>query len=501
MAGLVFGRQSFLPEKASMSDWVILSSTLARFDHAATQHKVLATADYLTRPELFRGARPNIINLSRSYAYQSRGYYASLLAAARGQRVIPSVETIIDLSARKLYENAIPELEDALNKGLKGVDEPLSGRLRFFFGTATDTRLDRFARLLFDWFRAPLLEVTVREGQWRTIPKISLLPFSKLEESERAAFYQAMANYTGRQWRDARSRTPARYAFATLVDPAETLPPSTIDSLKHWARVAARLSVEVEPIGKKDLPRLANFDALFIRETTSISNHTYRFARRAQQEGMPVIDDPVSMIRCTNKVYLHELMEANGVSVPDTVLLAGAEDFPRAADMLGFPMVLKIPDSSFSRGVARVGSVDELKTLAEAWLADSDLLLAQRYMPTPFDWRIGVLGGEPLFAVQYLMAKKHWQIVKHDTGGRPLEGGFRSVSLQDVPPLVLDTGLRAARLIGDGLYGVDLKETPDGVYVIEVNDNPNLEHGVEDSAEKDDVWLRLTRWFIDRVEQ
>jgi glutathione synthase/RimK-type ligase-like ATP-grasp enzyme len=142
-------------------------------------------------------------------------------------------------------------------------------------------------------------------------------------------------------------------AFATLVDPSEELPPSSIDSLKHWARIAARMGVSVEPITRKDLPRLANFDALFIRETTSISNHTYRFARRAQQEGMPVIDDPVSMIRCTNKVYLDELMAANGIPVPPTVMLIGPEDFQRAADQLGFPMVLKVPDSSFSRGVPR----------------------------------------------------------------------------------------------------------------------------------------------------
>jgi len=82
-----------------------------------------------------------------------------------------------------------------------------------------------------------------------------------------------------------------------------------------------------------------------------------------------------------------------------------------------------------------------------------------------------------------------------------LEGGFRAFSLGDTPPHVLDAGLRAARCIGDGLYGVDLKETDDGVFLIEVNDNPNLEHGVEDFAEKDEVWTRLTRWFIDRIER
>ncbi|VVT30698.1 RimK family protein [Rhizobium sp. EC-SD404] len=483
-----------------MFNWVILSSRMNDIDHAATSHKVLATRDYLARPELFRGSRPNIINLARSYRYQSRGYYASLLAGARGQRVIPSVETIIDLSARKLYENAIPELEDTLNKVCAKAGERPT-RLNIFFGYTADQRLERFARLVFDWFRAPFVEVTIKDnGAWLSIPKVALGSVTKLSDKERAFFFECLNRYTGRQWRDAKAKTPARYTFATLVDANEALPPSSISSLKHWARIAARMGVEVEPIGKRDLSRLANYDALFIRETTSISNHTYRFARRAQQEGMPVIDDPVSMIRCTNKVYLDELMAGNGIPVPKTVMIAGTDDLQRAADLLGFPMVLKIPDSSFSRGVSKVGSLAELKTLATTWLEDSDLLLAQKFMPTDYDWRIGVLGGKPLFAVQYLMAKEHWQIIKHDTGGKPLEGGFRAFSLASAPPLVVDTGLRAARCIGDGFYGVDLKETDDGVFVIEVNDNPNLEHGVEDFAEKDEVWTRLTNWFLERLD-
>ncbi|MEO9786808.1 MAG: RimK family alpha-L-glutamate ligase, partial [Aurantimonas coralicida] len=77
----------------------------------------------------------------------------------------------------------------------------------------------------------------------------------------------------------------------------------------------------------------------------------------------------------------------------------------------------------------------------------------------------------------------------------------RAFARGEAPPHVPDAGLRGARCIGDGLYGVDLKETDDGVFLIEVNDNPNLEHGVEDYAEKDEVWTRLTRWFIDRIER
>ncbi len=481
--------------------WVILTGRSNDIDQVSTPHKVITNRDYLTHPNLFRGQRPKIINLSTSYGYQSRGYYASLLASSRGHRVIPSVETMIDLSEPKLYENAIPDLEQALNTIRKAIAEELAPKVRFYFGMGPSKNWDRFGRLLFDWFRAPALEVTIEEGEWIRIRRIALASVSRLEAGEKRRFMTCLEAYTAREWRDSRSKTPARYTFATLVDPKEELPPSSISSLKHWSRVAAKMGVEVEPITRKDLARLANYDALFIRETTSISNHTYRFARRAQQENMPVIDDPLSMIRCTNKVYLHELMTLNGIPVPPTVVVAGPGDLEHAADTIGFPMVLKIPDSASSRGVKKANDADELKRLAAKWLEDSDLLLAQKYMPTDFDWRVGVLGGQPLFAVQYLMAKKHWQIVNHDRGGKPIEGGFASFSLADAPPEVIDTAVRAARCIGDGLYGVDLKETGDGVVVIEVNDNPNLEHGVEDSAEKDTVWIKLTQWFIDRLER
>jgi glutathione synthase/RimK-type ligase-like ATP-grasp enzyme len=261
------------------------------------------------------------------------------------------------------------------------------------------------------------------------------------------------------------------------------------------------MGVDVEPISKRDLAKVANHDALFIRETTSISNHTYRFARRARQEGMPVIDDPVSMIRCTNKVYLHELLGAANIAMPPTVIASSVDECASIAERIGFPMVVKIPDGSFSKGVKKASNMGELTELMKEWLKDTDLLICQKFMPTEFDWRVGVLGRKPLFVTQYLMAKKHWQIVNHNAGSRgPVEGGFRSVSLAEAPTQLIDMATRAAGLIGDGLYGVDIKETPEGFFVIEVNDNPNLDHGCEDASEKDAVWTRLTQWFIDRID-
>ncbi len=484
-----------------MAAWVILVDSLKDFPNADTPHKVITTRDYLARSNLFRGDRPKIINLSRSFNYQSRGYYCSLLAEARGHRVIPSTETIIDLGARQLYAQALPELDDALAKALTAAeDKTVPTRVLAYFGTVQDHRFDRFGRLLFDWFRCPVLEVTVENGGRPQIRKLASVPITKLAPDELAAFREALHSHTRREWRSKKKTSSApRYSFAALYDPKEAMPPSDPATLKHWARVAEKLGVEVEPITRRDLARLAEFDALFIRETTSIDNHTYRFARRAVQEGMPVIDDPISMIRCTNKIYLHELLTGNGLAVPPTVIIVTQDDLTRAADELGFPMVLKIPDSSFSRGVAKVDTPAQLMALYKEWYEDTDLLLAQKFMPTSFDWRVGVLGGKPLFVCQYLMAKKHWQIVKHRADGKALEGGFYTPSLGEAPPAVIDMGLRAAQLIGDGLYGVDLKETDGGVFVVEVNDNPNIVHGVEDQAEKDQVWIELTRWFIDRL--
>jgi glutathione synthase/RimK-type ligase-like ATP-grasp enzyme len=99
------------------------------------------------------------------------------------------------------------------------------------------------------------------------------------------------------------------------------------------------------------------------------------------------------------------------------------------------------------------------------------------------------------------MARGHWQIIKHGADGKMKEGGSTTVPVADAPPAVIDAAVRAARLIGDGLYGVDLKETDDGVVVIEINDNPNLELDVEAGVLKDELWRKIIGWFETRLEK
>ncbi|MDP2621072.1 MAG: RimK family protein [Hyphomicrobiales bacterium] len=486
-----------------MMGWLILVDQEKDFPNYETPHKVMTTRDYLTRPNLFQGTRPKIVNLSRSYAYQGSGYYCSLLAEARRHRIVPTVETMLELSRRELYAQSLPDLEEELNAAVKRGWQAGAEPRRVFicFGRAIEPALAPFARLIFDWYRTPILEVSVEPGEWVRIRRIRAVPCTELRGEEVEFMRESLAQHTRGNWRDPRERVPARYSIAVLHDPQEQLPPTNLESLKYMARFASKMGVEFEPITKKDLSRLAEFDALFIRETTSIDNHTYRFARRAVQEGMPVIDDPVSMMRCTNKVYLTELLRANGLPVPHTLVVDSVKDIAKIEEEIGYPVVVKIPDGSFSRGVKKVDDREELQEVLTKMLADSNLILVQEFMPTSFDWRIGVLDGQPLFACHYRMAKKHWQIVKHNADGGAEEGSSKTFALEEVPPEVIDAATRAARLIGRGLYGVDLKQNDNGVFIIEINDNPNLDHNVEDAAGKTEVWRRVVEWFIDRIER
>jgi glutathione synthase/RimK-type ligase-like ATP-grasp enzyme len=142
-----------------------------------------------------------------------------------------------------------------------------------------------------------------------------------------------------------------------------------------------------------------------------------------------------------------------------------------------------------------------LRRQIAALLAHSDLVIAQRFLPTPFDWRIGIFDRQPLYACRYYMADQHWQILRHAPDGSLLdEGAWDTLPLTEVPRAVISTALKAANLIGDGLYGVDLKQIGSKVYVIEVNDNPNIDAGVEDAVLKEDLYRRIMQGIMRRVE-
>jgi glutathione synthase/RimK-type ligase-like ATP-grasp enzyme len=461
--------------------------------------QVIDARAYLTRSEYSEMRGVKLFNLCRSYQYQSTGYYVSLLAEARGHKPQPSISAIQDMRSQAMVRLVSEELEELIQKSLG----PIQGdkfTLSIYFGRNLARRHDRLCRHLFNLFQSPMLRARfTRNGKWQ-LRSIATIAANEVPQSHWPFVVRVAAEHFAGRGSRVRRRTRARYDLAILVNPDDPEPPSNARALSRFVKAAEGLGMAAETIDKDDYARLAEFDALFLRETTYVNHHTYRFARRAASEGLVVIDDPQSIVKCTNKVYLAELLGRHGVPIPRTMLVHKG-NAARVAEQLGVPCVLKKPDSAFSLGVVKAETPEELTEQLARFLEDSDLVVAQEYLPTTFDWRIGVLDQRPLYACKYFMAPNHWQIIQRDGSGNRQYGRFETLSVERAPPKAVRAALRAANLIGDSLYGVDVKQSMEKFYVIEVNDNPSIDAGVEDLVLKDELYRRIMGVFLSRIER
>ena len=462
---------------------------------------VVSARDYLNQPLFREMPATKVFNLCKCYRYQSTGYYVSLLAEARGHAPLPSVSTIQDMKSQAVIKLASGDLQRQIDKDLAPIRNT-SFVLSVYCGRNLAKRYDRLAGLLFEYFKAPFLRAHFvwnenNGGSWHLV-HVGPIAAAAVPEDHRPFAIKAAADYLAGRKKALPRRNPRRFDLAILYGGDET-PPSNERAIERFIKSADRRGMHAEVIRKEDFNHLPEFDGLWIRETTSVNHHTYKFAQRGEAEGLVVIDDPESIVRCTNKVYLTELMNHQKIRIPRT-LIVSRSNLHHVGRELGFPCIVKQPDSSFSQGVLKVLDEGMLKIVAETMFEKSELLLAQEYIPTSYDWRIGLIDRKPVFACKYHMAHKHWQITKKTRGGKFLGGRVETLSLDAVPADVMATAARAANAIGDGLYGVDLKEHNGLAYVMEVNDNPNIDAGYEDTILKDELYDIITGVFLSRIE-
>ncbi len=474
-----------------------------------------------------------IVNLCRSYQYLSKGYYVSLVAEARRQRALPTLEMIEEASnpfsyLRTLQEEGVKTIEFRVQGGRRGrrravprriaVGEQVilegheeAGKVRFepsaggtvdvtaVLGRCAVGGFQRVCSAVWRLYNFPLLRVRMyRNGDGWRVGQIQPLALSQVGAEEVGRLAQQLGR--GAVARAAKAPAPSsrRRWLAVLWDEADPTAPSTEETLDKLARIGARRGLMVERIGKGDLARLAEYDALFIRTVTAIGHYSFVFAQTAESLGIPVIDDTASIIKCSNKIFLHELFRKNGLPTPDTAVIS-PKNWREEVRPLGYPVILKVPDGTFSLAVKMARDPVELETLCREMFRRSPLLIAQRFTPTEFDWRVGVLEGEVLWVARYHMARRHWQIAKRSAKGTSF-GRVEAVPVAAAPPDVVALALAGTGLIGDGLYGVDIKETADGPVLIEINDNPNLDAGLEDAAGKDHPYEAILAAFQRRIE-
>jgi glutathione synthase/RimK-type ligase-like ATP-grasp enzyme len=471
------------------------------FPFSADGVEVVTAREYL-RTGATAGTRGRrVYNLCRSYRYQSVGYYVSLLAEARGHRPIPDVATIEDFKSREIVRVRSDALDELIQKSLAPVKNERFD-LSVYFGRNLAERHQRLASEIYKLFPAPLVRANFarnpRDGKWE-LRSVGPIAAGGVPEAHREFVLEAARVHFAKRG-SPKGKGASRWDLAILYDPAEPQPPSNGRALKRFQQAAITSGFTPYLVTRDEYSTIAEYDALFIRETTNVRHHTYRFARRAMSAGLAVLDDPDSIVRCSNKVFLTELLQRSAIPTPRTRVVH-RENREAAARELGYPCIVKTPDGAFSKGVFKIEDPSALVAKTDPLFERSELLLVQEWMPTPFDWRIGLLDGKPLYACQYFMARRHWQIVQTTTGGKQVSGAHRTLPVEAVPKLVLDTAIAAGARIGDGLYGVDIKEVDGKVFVIEVNDNPSIDAGCEDQVLGEDLYLAIMASLKRRMDR
>lgn len=513
----------------------VLAVTEGKSDPSLEDVRAVSADEYLEGRAGTLDRDAIVVNLCRSYSYLSKGYYVSLLADARGQRVYPSLEMIEEINNPFAYFRAMREA------GLDTIDfKLLRGRRRLLpkiivpehgqatvlqhskteeqegpryhatdlpyveetvlFGKTPERKFQKSARLIFSAYSFPSLRVRFyHEDQSWKVGQIFPVPYQQLEPEEKKRLAEFL---TAARLRKTESPVPRNkpLSIACLFDPNDDFAPSDEVTLEKFERAALRKGALFEVIGPDDLNRLPEFDALFIRMLTGIDAPSYVFAQRAASLGMPVIDDPESITRCSNKVYLHELFQREGIPAPETMIVSRRTPIEKCLE-LGPPMIVKLPQGSFSTAVKKADNLEELRTILTEMFKKSPLLIVQEFTPTPFDWRIGVLNGRMLFACKYYQAKAHWQIAARAPGQSTRYGKVEAIPNDKVPAAVRQVALRSAKLIGQGLYGIDLKEVNGKPLMIEINDNPNIETAYEDAAVKDKLYDTIIAHFLTRIRR
>ena len=281
-----------------------------------------------------------------------------------------------------------------------------------------------------------------------------------------------------------------------LADADSALAPSNPAGLLAFEAAVARQGLRTRRIAVGD--PLDGLCALLVRATTAAEGPVMETIREAAARGLALLEPPAAVVRCCDKAFQAVRLAACGVPTPRT-LLVDAGCAAQIEAELGLPCVLKLPDSSGGHDVVRVEEPAALRQELARLGAQSAVLVAQAWTPSPFDWRIGLVDGEVLFAARYQMVPGHWQIHLWQEEALVAIGPDAAVPLTQVPAAVLRVAVAAAQAVGGGLLGIDIKELSAGPVVMEVNDTPTIFREEEDRFVGELLYDRVVAALLRRM--
>jgi ribosomal protein S6--L-glutamate ligase len=235
---------------------------------------------------------------------------------------------------------------------------------------------------------------------------------------------------------------------------------------------------------------LADYDAVIPRIGASVTFYGTAVLRQFEMMGVYTPNASDSILRARDKLRCHQLLAKQGIGLPRTVFGDNPDDTADLLRMLGKPPhVIKLTEGSQGNGVILAERASASRSVIEAFRGLYANFLVQEFIGEAkgSDVRCFVVGSEVVAAMRRQARKGEFRSNLHRGGSA------KPVELTDVER---ETAIRAAKVMGLNVAGVDLLRSKRGPLVLEVNSSPGLE-GIE-GATKRDVAGAIIEYVDDR---
>lgn len=257
-----------------------------------------------------------------------------------------------------------------------------------------------------------------------------------------------------------------------------------IDTLRCYMNISSN-NPSIHYRGK-ELPK---YDAIIPRIGASITFYGTAVVRQFEMMGVFSVNESVAITRARDKLRSLQLLSRKKVGLPITGFAHSPDDVQDLIKMVGGPpLVIKLLEGTQGIGVVLAETQNAAKSVIEAFLDVKVNILVQEYIKESrgADIRCFVVGGKVIASMKREANAGEFRSNLH-RGGK--------AKLISITPEERDTAVRAAKIIGLNVAGVDILRSARGPLVIEVNSSPGLK-GIESITQKD-----IASMIIDFVEK
>ncbi|MFI8606759.1 30S ribosomal protein S6--L-glutamate ligase [Pseudomonas sp. NPDC077186] len=271
------------------------------------------------------------------------------------------------------------------------------------------------------------------------------------------------------------SRNPRLYSTRRLVEAGQQRghEMQVIDTLRAYMNIASH-KPQIHYRGQA----LEGFDAVIPRIGASVTFYGCAVLRQFEMMGVYPLNESVAISRSRDKLRALQLLSRKGIGLPVTGFAHSPDDIPDLIQMVGgAPLVIKVLEGTQGKGVVLAETHKAAESVLEAFFGLKQDIMVQEYIQEAggADIRCFVVGDKVIAAMKRQAKAGEFRSNLHRGG---------TASLIKITPEERMTAVRAARVMGLNVAGVDILRSNHGPLVMEVNSSPGLE-GIETTTGKD----------------